>query len=357
MDTKQENELEKAKAHFFHWRLIEAYQIFRRYFDRLPFKPEPEHAEYIGYFSRTLLELGKDYELKFYLSEIEKLYATFKTPELAYQLAGIYCAGPNGTRNYKMAKTLLEDVVRQSKFPKIVVRAKLLLAFAYDADGGDTASCRKIIDSIEDAFTPELYGMWQVWKAKILRDEKNYAASEKLLRKILEFLKPTDDWRTYFYAKNILAIQHLRTGEIDKARVEIAELREVFLEKKLNSVKVAIMQLEKEIEKHGAMGVIQFVQDDKKIAMFYGDRSYEMKNRSSAEKLLLAFARKGFLDRKSIVKLLFDRDYDEARDDKTVYYHIHSLRKLVGKFGIPAEAICLEANGYRLLPEVKFVEA
>lgn len=356
MDSKQEKDLEKAKKLFFNWRLLEAYQIFRRYFDRLPFKAEPGHAEYIGYFSRTLLELGKDYELKFYLNEIEKLYESYRTPELAYQLAGIYCAGPHGTRNYKAAKTLLEDVIRECKYPKIVVRAKLLLAFAYDADGGDTASCRKIIDSVTDPVSEELDGLWQVWKAKILRDEKNYVASEKLLRKILLTLKPTDDWRTYFYARNILAIQHIRTGEIDKAKEEIKELKAAFEKRKLNSIKNAILQLEAEVEKQKSLGTVQFLQNEEVLNVQYRNRTYALKNKSAAEKLLMALARKGFLDRQSIVRLLFNRQYDPKNDDKTVYYHIHALRKLVSKFGIPPEAISLEENGYRLLPEVKFLE-
>ena len=78
MGPKLHTQLEEAKACFYSWRLVEAYNILRRYFDRLPFQPEPEHAEYIGLFVRTLAELGKDYELKFYVTELERWRADYR---------------------------------------------------------------------------------------------------------------------------------------------------------------------------------------------------------------------------------------------------------------------------------------
>ena len=59
METKIQKELEKAKEYFYQLKLAEAYSILRRYFDRLPFKPEPQHGEYMGMFIRVLSELGK----------------------------------------------------------------------------------------------------------------------------------------------------------------------------------------------------------------------------------------------------------------------------------------------------------
>ena len=83
MTPKQTLLLEEAREHFYAWRMLEAYNIFRRFFDRLPFSPEKEHAEYIGPFVRVLFELGKEFELKFYLAELEKLYQKQKHPHIA----------------------------------------------------------------------------------------------------------------------------------------------------------------------------------------------------------------------------------------------------------------------------------
>ena len=73
MEEKSSKELEKAKEHFHKGKLLEAYNILRRYYDRLPFKPEKAHAIYIGMFMRVLSELGKRNELNFYMLALEKL--------------------------------------------------------------------------------------------------------------------------------------------------------------------------------------------------------------------------------------------------------------------------------------------
>ena len=79
MDLKTQKELEKAKELFYDGRLLDSYNIFRRFYDRSAFlSQETGHADYIGYFVRILLELGKDFELKFYLSELEKLSTYIK---------------------------------------------------------------------------------------------------------------------------------------------------------------------------------------------------------------------------------------------------------------------------------------
>ena len=90
MDSKTHKQLEEAKGYFYLGRLLEAYGILRRYFDRLPFKPEKGHAEYIGIFARVLLELGKENDLKFYMVELERLYQKSREPAIAYPLAVVY---------------------------------------------------------------------------------------------------------------------------------------------------------------------------------------------------------------------------------------------------------------------------
>src|SRR5687768_15731174 len=110
MESKNQKQLEEAKALFYAWRLVEAYNIFRRYFDRLPFKPERAHAEYIGMFVRTLVELGKDYELKFYVAELERWHEKARLPEIAYPLAFVYyhLTPPR----FEASRALFESIVK-----------------------------------------------------------------------------------------------------------------------------------------------------------------------------------------------------------------------------------------------------
>src|SRR4051812_46493744 len=90
MKTKIEDQLEEAKAHFYAWRMLDAYNLFRRFFDRLPFQPDPRHAEYIGIFVRILGELGRISELKFYVAALERQYAREKNPVIGFALVVVY---------------------------------------------------------------------------------------------------------------------------------------------------------------------------------------------------------------------------------------------------------------------------
>src|SRR5436305_1953975 len=125
MDAKTKTQLELAKAYCFQWRLQEAHSIFRRYFDRLPLRPEPEHAEYIGYFVRTLLELGKDYDLKFYTIELEKLHARGRELSVVFQLAYLYLQSTESRS--RAAKELFEQLVSDPTCHSFHTRAKINL--------------------------------------------------------------------------------------------------------------------------------------------------------------------------------------------------------------------------------------
>ncbi len=47
MNSKLEKQLEEAKAHFYAWRMLDAYNILRRFFDRLPFQPDKKEIVYL----------------------------------------------------------------------------------------------------------------------------------------------------------------------------------------------------------------------------------------------------------------------------------------------------------------------
>ena len=129
MDSKNHKLLEKAKVYFYSWRMLEAYNIYRRYFDRLPFAPEKEHAEHIGLFVRILFELGKEFELKFYLSELERHYEKSKAPFIAYTLGVVYSY--SGQLKMEAARSLFEGIVKDPNAKSYHPRAKMMLADYY----------------------------------------------------------------------------------------------------------------------------------------------------------------------------------------------------------------------------------
>ena len=173
MAKTSETLLEQAKQHFYALRLLDAYAIFRRYFDRIPFQPEKQHAEYIGMFARTLTELGKTAELKFYMGELERWNAKLKDPTIAYQLAIVYSYMPEP--RIELARQIFEQLIRDPNAQDYRLKARMMLADYYDSKK-DLGACRNLIFGLDlnEVKDPTLRLMYQIWRAKILRDEKKF---------------------------------------------------------------------------------------------------------------------------------------------------------------------------------------
>lgn len=203
MLEKHTKDLDKAKELFFSWKLHDAYAIFRRFFDRLPFSPQPEHALYLSYFIRCLLELGKERELNFYLNQIETLSLKWQTDELYYQLAEVSILGSK--RNLTYAKEILTKVIANPDSGYLHTKAKMLLAYCYDCEGDSVDACRRIIDSIVDSKDRPTQLNLELWRIKMLRDEGKLELAERKITKFFEGVDPILDWYAYFSGKIILA--------------------------------------------------------------------------------------------------------------------------------------------------------
>jgi tetratricopeptide (TPR) repeat protein len=352
MDSKIQNNLLQAKAHFYSQRLVEAYNILRRYFDRLPFKPEDEHGEYIGMFVRVLAELGKDYELNFYLGELEKLHEKAAQPAIMYQLATIYTYLPR----MEAARKLFEAIIRDPKAQKYRDKARMNLAVYYDQVHDDVAACRSLIDSIEDTSDPDFAVLVEIWKGKLLRDEKKFAEGEQLLSQLVQRLDPKANWYSYFAAKNNLALLFICLGETKKAKDILAELTALIRGRHFKCISVQLAELQRLLTSEGKTSVIRVICGETENTIEYENKTLSLNGKSPSDKLLLQLAKKRFLDKAFIVKSLYSRTYDAGRDSKLIYYHIHSLRKRLKTLGLPGTAIANEGEGYRLVPEVETIE-
>jgi hypothetical protein len=352
MNSKNHSELEKAKAYFYQWRLLDAYSIFRRYYDRLPFKPEQEHTEYIGIFVRTLSELGKQYELKFYMSALEKHYEKNPSAEIGYQLAIIYIdADPP---QLKTAKSLLETVVKSQDMSSYVAKAKMALAYCYDVLDDDVATCRKLIYSIDDSCLDEVMKSFlMIWKAKVLRDEANYDGAMKILDNVLEKFSPEMDWYTYFYARTIQAGTLIKQQRLTEGREVLEDLKIRCEGKYWKSFRRKVDAIERMMNQSTELGILQLDRNGSKVR--YAGSSLDLKAGLPSQKLLLILLKKKYIDKQMIVKTLYDRQYKGRDDDALIYYHIHSLRKYLKRAGLPKEAISNEGMGYRLMPKVETV--
>lgn len=219
MAFQHENKLEKARAYFYEWRLMDAYNILRRYYSRLPFQPEPEHGQYIGMFIRILSELGRSRELHFYLGELERLFNNHRNPHISFQLASVYTALPQV--RIADAEKIFTDLLKDPNASEYHARVKMMLAWIYDYRSDETMSCRLLIDSIEPQSSRELDLLVKIWKGKLLSDEKKYEAAEKHLMETLRQMQLPSDWYAYTSTKIILIKLYFRTGRSREAKAEM----------------------------------------------------------------------------------------------------------------------------------------
>jgi tetratricopeptide (TPR) repeat protein len=346
MDSKAHRDLEKAREHLFALRLVDAYNIFRRYYDRLPFEAEAGHAEYIGLFGRVLYELGKKHELKFYMAALEKWVQKRKSPEILYPLAYIYC-DPEGP-NLKLALELLDTILKDPDARHFHAKAKILLMYCYDTFYGDVSLCRKVLDSITEPHDIHTGYLLETWRGKVLRDEGRLDEAEDLLKKFIARITHSMDWYAFGVANIILAGVHVKRSEPERARSILRNLNTVFEGKSMKSLRQQMLVVEKELESQAMQGKI-FVGDGATLTtLTYQDQTYHLEHVQPTGRLLRALLKEKFLDKKKIVKAIYEREYRDAEDDPLVYYHIHSLRKYMQKMGFRGDIIQSEAGGYRL---------
>ena len=203
---------------------------------------------------------------------------------------------------------------------------------------------------------PELKTLVDIWMAKVLRDEKRYEESRKLLKEILLALNPKENWHAYFFAKTTFAFLHLCCDEVESAEAILVELQNIFEGHRFKSTKLALDALAKQIATKKQLGTITLTKTDNKVRIAYADKVLSVDQKSFPEKLLLVLSKRRTLNKARLIQALYDRKYNGEEDDKLIYYYVHSLRKYLKRAGLPAKAIVLEEGGYRLVPEVNWQE-
>lgn len=354
MDSKIHKQLEEAKTLFYSHRLVEAYNILRRFYDRLPFEQRPEHAEYIGMFARVLAELGKENDLRFYLSELERLYDQHRSPALGYQLGFVYTylrdAKPEA------AKRLFEEILKNPEAKQYHVKAKLMLADYYDSVQNDVGTCRQIIDSIKEVDVPELQVLVDIWRAKILKDEGQLAAAEAKLKELLPKIDIQRGWYAYYSAQLVLANLYLKEKRFQDAEGLIAEVRRIFENKRFKSMLEQFAVLEKRIAEARQPAELQLKINEEEMSLAYESKSLLLDSDTPADKFLMLLAKKGYLDKAFIVKNLFQKSYNGEQDDKLIYHAVHQARKRLQSVGIPKDAVESVDSGYRFVPKVRIIK-
>ena len=353
MEELQRKFLAQAELHYHAGRIPEAYGILRRFYDRLPFQQTAEHAKYLGYFIRTLLEMGKAFELNFYLREIERIHETRPTPETTFMLAVMYLFG--APHQYKKAKPMFASLVNEASSKEVQIRARMFLADCL-LDDGDTAGARAVIDWCPKPDDIHLGRLLAIWHSVVLRRENKHEEAKRSLETLLTTFTVEEDWYGVFSAKLVLALVCVDLEDRKHANTLVEELRAIFVGKRFKRVEAQLRVLEERLEEKKWTEPLRILRDGKSTVLSYGARMMKLKQTHTTDKLLLHFVRRRSLDKEGIIRVVYGRRYRELSDDKLVYYHAHSLRKRLRMLGLPRDAVQTFGTGYRLLPEVQFVE-
>jgi tetratricopeptide (TPR) repeat protein len=353
MDELQRKYLAQAEIHYHGGRIPEAYGILRRFFDRLPFQQTPEHAKYLGYFIRSLLELGKEFELNFYLREIERIHASRPSNETTFMLAVVYLFG--APHQQKKAKPMFASLLNERTPTGVQVRARMFLADAL-LDEADVAGARAVIDSCPEPSDEHLRRLLAIWHGVILRKEQKFSEAKEVLEGVIGAVSVDEDWYSVFSAKLVLALVCVDLNERERANGLVEELRAIFVGKRFKRVESQLRVLEDRLEEKKWTEPLRILRDGKSTVLSYGARTMKLKQSHTTDKLLLHFVRRRSLDKEGIIRVVYGRRYRELSDDKLVYYHAHSLRKRLRMLGLPRDAVQTLGAVYRLLPEVQFVE-
>jgi len=354
MEMKTQKELEKAKEHFYELRLLECYNILRRYFDRLPFKPEKEHGEYIGIFVRVLSEIGKKNELSFYLSELEKLEPKTICPFITYQLAVAYVNSE--PPQLKQAVLLLERFIKAQPKGDLAAKAKMTLAYCYDSISKDLAAVKGLIFSISDFEDPSVGFLLETWKAKVFRDEGNFIEAEKILKNLLNDLTPERDWYAYFTAKIIFIGLYRDWEKMDLARQLLVETLNLAKEKPLRTVKRQLSTIQESFADQKTNMPLVVRVGKGRDAISYMNASLEIDNSKPFEKLTKLLLIQKKLTKDEIVQALFEREYQEDTDDPMIYYHVHGVKKVLKRLGVANPNLVKKGPYYEFNGEVQLVE-
>lgn len=338
----------------------EAYALFRRFFDRMPFAFDPAHAQYISVYVRLLAEMGKDREMMFYRNIVENLHKKRPDPNVAYSLV-VLCLFSE-PKEPERAKQLLDSCLAEAQSSpvqssavqssELAIKAKLLLASYYSTYKDDYAACEAIVRSIAEPQDLHLQRMLAIWRANLLRNRGDLNGAETMLRELMKSVSWEEDWYTVFSAQVILGILQMQQEKFDAAHALLAELRGRTQNLKLKCVARQLSALEQKLESASRLGSCTLNENNGALSFQYRSKNLRIKPNTSGGKLLLLFLKRKQLAKEEIIEAIYSRKYVGETDDALVYYQVHSLRKQLEKTGLPPEAIQTAAGGYIWRPEI-----
>ena len=198
---------------------------------------ESEHYDHIGFYARTLLELDRIDELRFYIPVLEKFLSERANPYISYTLGYILFQLNEGTITQQKAY-LNQAMKTAGEDSDLVIKAKMILARLHPTEMESIAEIASIKDKPKD---PILGNLLLIWQFHVMQMQGRSRESVKELQSLLNRL-PKNEWYSRVSAQENLIRGFLKLKDFDSARSEITQYREQF--DRLGS-KTAKMHLER----------------------------------------------------------------------------------------------------------------
>lgn len=237
-------QLERAKSLYYDGKLVEAYPIFKRFFDRMPFKVEILHSEYIGMFCRTLVELGKKFDLKFYESLLDGIYSKDHNPYVGFGLLRLYLYSDKPRTALQMQ--MCEKLLRNDEVKDLHEKIKLILLHIY-FQKGDYVSARQILTVVAPGSDIRLQRFVKISDAMLARRENRLEYALERVREVSKAVTFEEDWYSFFYASLIEAMSLANLGKRREAIVIYRQLVAISMYRRFKEVSKQLMSLEKQL--------------------------------------------------------------------------------------------------------------
>jgi len=250
----------------------------------------------------------------------------------------------------------LTQVVSQASAAYLHTKAKLFLAYCYDYENSDVASCRRIIDSIPDSEDRATQLNVELWRIKVTRDEGHFEKAENLLKEFLARIHPHRDWYAYFSAHILLGGLWAAQNRKEEAQGLLEEMRKTVEKSPFRTLKTQLAVLEKKLTVKAPIPELLCEQGIRSWKLSFQTKSVELKHQTSAARLFELFTKKSWVEKAQMAKKLLRKDYCPSEDDSKIHLQVHHLRKLLLELECGLDPICFEEGGYRLIPSLKMLE-
>jgi hypothetical protein len=218
MRPSQEEKLAEARQYFYSYQFRQAYHLYHRAFSTLPFRITQPQLDHMSHYMRTLLELDRLDELKFYLPILERHYEQSGGAQIGYALAYVHYLIGSKTR----AQNLFERAC-QSEDTDLRTKALMMLARLSSNEG----DCIRYIGGVTaPPRDPQLAKLLEVWRCILLRYQGQVPGSIARLYRLIASIEPASEWYCLLSAKDALVRGLLHQMDFDGARREIENIGE-----------------------------------------------------------------------------------------------------------------------------------